>query len=497
MFNRTNPSARAKKNTIVNDAGYKTYALPDCQALFGEGLSFSPKNSFYRSNEERLRSMEVLIQNNIKKDPTFTAACAHYMGATMGRRLVPTMIVSHLALDGNNDALVTKVVNDVFTRPDFYANCLAYIKDLTRSKSIGAIPKGLYQILRNKFETLEPHTLIAQKMLRRRIKLKDLIKVLRPKTYPMLYKSIIEDGPESKLKVVVKENGKIVASKMTTLKAEAGKEDSTITKEQVQTTISENIGKWPINELIRNLSSLQGKDAGKLLTRFNNYFSDPRAARFVNPFDLIPFGSHNISSEIVEVLDYVIGRFFNYTMECKRPLIMMDTSGSMCGDPYKLAAKYMVLLRNVLKDNDFEFWGFNNNEHDMTGFVRNYIDSAPLYFGNKLLTEFQRHSGSTALFHSLENVLKKREPFDGLIIITDEQTWDEENEIKTYRDILPKYGLNGRAMVINVAQTKNTVFKPNSDVYRLYGEEGKVIDIARALFGWNTFKQEMIDHFIS
>ena len=518
MFNKKRVNHRPKAQKVVNAAGGVAYALDNDKELFLHALSFRPRNSMYWTESEYLKKFQALMTANFMDDPEFTLALAWFLGKTMGLRLSPTLMVAHAAnmksegITFDEHDQFIKVINDVFTRPDFLANALGYIKYVNDAKSFSAAPSWFKNDLRNALANFKPNTLIGQKMRRRDIQLKDLIKVLRPrpKTSELsaLYKAIIEDGPGSKLKTIVDEKGNVQADKLSAAMSEAGKRDSNITMKQVRKLAEDNIHKIPVNEFIRNLVLFKANSASDVYARLVNVLDDTSANRFVNPFDLIfldgeySIGGHSISSKIVDSVDRALTESFSFTGDCDRMLFLFDHSGSMTWNyngpnpNLTIGTKYMALLKNLYTSNSV-FLGFNTSVSDLDHEFNRIKDLSPNRFAESFKAMMSRYGGGTSLLDSLEYSLTHYGPFDGVIIITDEDSWNDRKTLEGYKSVLPRHGLNGKAMVINVDPKHGTMFDPNAQIFRLAGIHGRILDYAKLLFGWNTFKTSLKKQFNS
>lgn len=517
MFNNKRIGQRPQAKKTINAAGGVAYQLDPDKELFLQALSFRPRNSYYWTQEDYLKKFQELIDTNYNADPEFTLALAWFLGNQMGVRLAPTIMVAHAAattqgitFDQHDHFL--KVINDVFTRPDFLANALGYIKFLNNTKSIGIAPVWFKAALREALASFKPNTLIARKMRRRDIQLKDLIKVLRPRPktpeLSALYRSIIEDGPASKLSVKVDEDGNISADKLSAAMSEAGKRDSKVTMNQVRELAEQNIHKIPVNEFIRNLAFFKAKSATDVYARLVNVLSDPSANRFVNPFDLIFLdgehseGGHSISSKIVDAVDRAMSECFTFQGEADRMLFMFDHSGSMTmswsGPNMNLpiGTKYMSVLKQLYTPNS-KFIGFANDITDLDHKFKQICDLPPNAFAQRFKSMMARMSGGTALLHSLEHAMNQYGPFDGVIIITDEDSWNDPRTLEGYKSLLPRYNLEGKAMVINVDPKNGTMFEPDAQIFRLAGIHGRILDYAQLLFGWKSFKASLKKQFNS
>jgi len=91
--------------------------------------------------------------------------------------------------------IITKHFNSWITRPDILAD-VVWTYSYLSGESIKKIPTFLRKLIKARLETFDRKQLLKHKLERREIKLKDLIKLYRPKPATVelakVYKEIIE-----------------------------------------------------------------------------------------------------------------------------------------------------------------------------------------------------------------------------------------------------------------------------------------------------------------
>jgi len=432
---------------------------------------------------------------------------AWYLGKILGIRLSPTIITTELALNNPNFEVIKKIAKAVFTRPDFIANAVGYIKFKYAVKSfLHRTPAGYAEILKKQLESFSELTLKKQKMKRRAIKLADLIKTLRPspkdKEISKLYKAIIENDKSASLKTEISEDGKIISSEHITSAISSDKVSHSEKKEFVQ----KNISNIPINALVKNLSFVEAKDAAVLEKRLSAAFESGDGLRFINPFDLImlnniEYGRYSAEGEgvrvnpmITRVLDRILQKYVQVDVDTKHPLVLYDCSGSMFGEPHRTGIKFISALGKIFQKN-FKFYKFEYQEIDITRSVQNIFinSSGPNEFARSLQRLIDCNGG-TALLKSMKTVLNDHPETDLFIIVTDEITWADRDNLEAYRRILPDH-LLGKTILFNAAPGVGSVFKPGADITRLAGLSGRILSVIKAISNFDKFKEEMIAEF--
>lgn len=501
-MNRFNATVRNNKsNKVTNPEGYKTYKRRVDQDLFLQACSFTPRNSFYHTDLERLEMLTSLIKKN---DKEYVEALAWYLGKVLGIRLSPSIITTELALENPNWKAIEKIAKDVFTRPDFLANSLGYLKLKTKGNSFTKkLPVEFKLILKKQLESFGDLTLKRQKMRRKAIKLADLIKTLKPKPKNIemskLYKAIIENDKSASLKTEVSEDGKIISSEHVTAAISSDKISHSEKKEFVQ----KNISNIPINALVKNLSFVEAKDAAVLEKRLSAVFESGDGLRFINPFDLIMLpsseweeytGGVRVDSEITLILDRILKKYVQVDVDAKHPLILYDNSGSMSGEPHRNGIKFVSSFGKMF-EGDFNFYTFNYNEKNITSDIMDLDFNNPNIFAREL-QKLIYCNGGTALLQSMKNVLEIHPETDLFVIVTDESTWADPKQIDAYKRVLPEH-LMGKTILFNANPGVGSVFKPGADVTRLAGLSGRILSILKAISNFDSFKREMIAEFKS
>jgi len=484
-----------RNKTTKNLEKYLTYKRRKDQALLFTACSFTPRNSYYLSEDERLKQFENLIDSLIKNNEVeYVTALAWMLGKILGIRLAPSIITTKLAgICPDKD--LEKIINEVFIRPDFMANSLAYWKK-TRG-TLKSLPRPLFKFMKLKFETFNDNTLKNRKMRYREFKLKDLIKIFKPTPIDnhrsLLYKSIIEDSKLSKLQVEVDESGKIIKADHIT----AAISDSSINNHNKKQFVRESISTIPINALIKNLSFLSKDEASPLYNRLKSIFESNSGLRFINPFDLIflqnsefSYEQVNIDPEIIKVCDSILTKFVSFNCKCKNPVILYDNSGSMNCNGHRIGSKFLSLFNDIFTKN-YKFYTFNSQIYDITNSFS--ISTSINQLATDLFQNIKCYS-DTALMDSIKYTVQKNPNMDLFIIITDEETWVDQNNIEAYRKIIPD-NLAGKVILVNVSPNLTSVFKVQEKVIRISGIDGKIIKLIEAITNFDSFKNYIIQQF--
>lgn len=499
MFNKTTP--KKKEEIVRNEAGGRAYKLKPTRALFAQLSSFKPKSSYYLSEADKLK---VLEDATAQCDPLDAVALAHYAATELGMRLAPAIVTAAVAnktLIAGQD-VVDKVFADVFVRPDMIANALGYLKHKNGGKSfLDGLSVDVRDALRKVLESYKEHTLIRRKMLSREIKLKDLIKTLRPRpTSPhmsQLYKQIIEDGPMSKLKVTKDESGKVVKADHVT----AVLSSTEVTTKEKEQYITENVGNIPIKALIANAKQIKPQDAKNLYDRLDDAFANG-AKRYVNPLDILQLGMGTrtpFNADVTKVFENILDKHFHLDVDCDAPLVMFDVSGSMSSGNQDagmlLGVRYLTLMRSLLDKPGCKFMAFDTTNRDLTTQMQMLATLRPYAFMENA-AKYLTPRGGTSLIQCTTEALRQQK-HDGLIIFTDEQTWFDTKYDEYYLGGLTKminqYGLGGQTAIVNVCPSNTTVVSNTAGVVRISGTNANILAALEPMFNFDKFVKSLVD----
>ena len=499
MFNKTTP--KKKEEIVRNEAGGHAYKLKPTRALFAQLSSFKPKSSYYLSEADKLKVLEDAMA---QCDPLEAVALAHYAATELGMRLAPAIVTAAVAnktLIAGQD-VVDKVFADVFVRPDMIANALGYLKYKNGGKSfLDGLSVDVRDALRKVLESYKEHTLIRRKMLSREIKLKDLIKTLRPRPasahMSKLYKQIIEDGPMSKLKVVKDESGKVVKADHVTAVLSS---TDTSEKEKAQ-YITENVGNIPIKALIANAKQIKPQDAKNLYDRLDDAFANG-AKRYVNPLDILQLGMGTWSpfnADVTRVFEKILDKHFHLDVDCDAPLVMFDVSGSMSRGNQDagmlLGVRYLTLMRSLLGKDGMRFMAFDTMNRDLTTQMQMIATMRPYAFMENA-AKYLTPRGGTSLIQCTTEALAKGQ-HDSLIIFTDEQTWFDTKYDQYYlpalTQMISQYGLGGQTAIVNVCPSNTTVVSNTAGVVRISGTNANILAALEPMFNFDKFVKSLVD----
>jgi hypothetical protein len=310
--------------------------------------------------------------------------------------------------------------------------------------------------LKEALEDMSTFTLRKNKMKRRKIKTKDLIKLLRPKPsspeMSVLYKAIIEDAKESKMK----ETETFVRVKSST----------TLKDDYKEKYFVDNINKMPINELIRNLRfasdrfgyKITNEVCDKVIKRLTSLSRED--LRFLNIFHLVDVAIHvpQLEKAMLDVVDDYANKIKEDTgIDYGKATILFDVSGSMLSEGIEKGLKYTGILSRIFRPCKIRLFADELYEKDTT------LNKALEAWNMSKVQTIMRstRSGGTALLESFEELLNEDKELDTVIVISDECSWKEGSYLVDNIHKLKDKLKDIKLVVINPVVYEGTVFDTN------------------------------------
>jgi hypothetical protein len=438
-------SSRNSRKKVVNAEGSIVLDRDPKIQLYLEASNLKLKSDcFYQKADEKLESFYKMLQE--EQDIQYLAGLAKFL-ADQGIKLSPVVISS--ILSNKHYSFREKKFEKIFNTPQRIAEALAIGKRYKLNNSFKQ------NCLRKALQEMKEHTLKKNRLENRNIKLKDCIKLLRPKpendSMAQLYKAIIE------------------SSKLSRLKSEenllAMKSDKTKTEEQKIEYYQQNIDKIPINMLVRNLKFIaencryqaQTEMFNKVIKRLNSIDS----LRFVNIFDLIEAAVH--VPELQKPLHEVV---FNFVQRVKKKnkldftnaTVLFDRSGSMDSGGSELGFKYLVLFTMLYDNLSLRFFGSELWKEN-----KELMIISEIKHGNyqKAYDAMKNNPDGTALIDSCYDLISNNTEIKELIVISDEISWSEGTDLSRYIAQLDVLLQDKRLILVNPVVYKGTCFAKN------------------------------------
>jgi len=442
---------KAKRKTEVNPEGSEVLARkPEIQVYLEASNLNLKRNSFYKYAEDKL---EDFLKLGKEIDEDYILGLAKFL-SDRGLKTSPVILTSILS-DKNFSFREYPEIISIFNTPNRIAEAVA-LHNLKKVKLNNSFKKNILKVA---LQDMQEHTLKKNKLKKKQIKLRDLIKLFRPRpkdeNMSRLYKALIENSKEASLKD--KEN--VVTIKSSTK----------LDKKQKKELLEKNIDKVPLNQLIRNLKFYAQeydfeknlevqKKIVKRLKSIDNY-------KFLNIFDVITASIHvpqfeKLLFEIVKKFVGEIKKNFDYGDEIT---VLFDVSGSMMGEGIRKGFLYLVLFSALF--NKVNLNCFSDNLLRKSKTLDKTISKIRIGSIGEAFKNFRvyahEYSGGTALIESMKDLIDENPKEKNYIVISDEVSWIEGSylvkEINTLSNLLK----NKNLILINPEVYKGTVFKEN------------------------------------
>ena len=460
---------KGKRKTTINPEGSIVLERRPEIELYLESANLRLKSdSFYKEADEKLKSILTLGR---QVDMDYELGLAKFL-SDKGIKLSPVVLTSILSDRGfsfrfkEDDGKIMedrtyKNVKSIFNVPGRIAEAIA-LDNLGMVKLNNSFKK---HILKEALEDMNEITLKKNKMKRRKIKLGDLIKLLRAKPkddkIAKLYKSIIENSKEASLK----ETENIVTIKSSTK----------LNEEEKKELIDTNLEKMPINQIVRNMKFLADKYDFKknieLQKRIIEKFNSVKDYKLLNIFDVITAATYVPQFE--KALFEVVKRFVEVTRKefdfPQDATLLFDVSGSMSSsfgdkkDGKGLGFQYTILFALLMKDLKLRTFSndLNGDEKTLNDVVKKIQQGSFKDAFDVFDKHFQKYSGGTALVQSAIDLCDKNKEIKNLILVSDEISWKEGSDLRSNIADLSKKLSGKNLFLINPVVYAGTVIDKN------------------------------------
>jgi hypothetical protein len=445
-----NISKKASKSTTVNPEGSVVLERKPEIQLYLEASNLNlKKNSFYAVAQDKLDNLLHLAKTT---DKEYVFGLSKFL-SDKGLKTSPVILLS--ALSDRKFSFGKENVLSIFNTPQRIAEAIA-LNNLKKLKLNNSFKK---HVLKVALENMQEHTLRKNKLRRRKIKTADLIKLLRPKpkTKEMehLYKAIIENSKEASLKA----DENIISIKSSTK----------FNKEEKKELVEKNLDKIPLNQLIRNLKFIADEYDFKKNIEMQHKVHDRLMAidnyRFLNVFDIITASIYvpqfqKLLMDIVTKFVAQIKHDFNFD---KNSTVLFDVSGSMTGLGVEKGFQYLVLFSVLFEKLDAYVFS-NDLIIDNGKFIEviKQIRNGKMNDAYRNFVEYaEEYSSGTALIDSTTELLKLKPEITNLIVVTDEVSWIEGENLTREIYTLSSALKGKKLVIINPQVYKGTVFKEN------------------------------------
>lgn len=482
-----------EKKNIVNYENAVAFPLTPEYELYGAVVTTSLNASFYEKDTTRLDRIKDLIQ---KSNPVFVAKLAVYARNEMHMRSVPLVLIVELAKIYSGDALISKMITHVIQRADEITELLAYYQmanDRNGVKKLNRLSKQIQKGLAYSFNKFDEYQ-FAKYNRDGVVKLKDALFLVHPKakddTQQALFNKIVNDTLETPY------TWETELSKLGQLKYfnEAEKQKA-FTLKWEELIDSKKIGYMALMRNLRNI--MEANVSGFHIEKVCDYLSNEKAVlnskqlpfRFLAAYRELKELPSKYTSIVLDALESAVmisaQNIKGFDMNTS-VVIACDVSGSM---QKNISPKSKVMLYDIgLMLGMLMQSRCKNVVSGMFG-DRWKIINMPKRSVLSNVNEYYKREGevgySTNGYLVLEDLIKRNEIVDKVMLFTDVQMWNSNmtndsfaKSWNRYKNIAP----NAKLYLFDLAgygQTPINVEK--SDVYLIAGWSDKVFDVLHAL----------------
>lgn len=446
-------------NKTVNFAGGEAYVQDPKVEFVSILLTNFVKDSFYRSADDSIARVAELI--NSVSDKKFLAKTAIYARTKFGMRSISHVVAGEIANSVKGQEWTKNFFDKVIFRPDDMMEIMAYTKAKFGKVEYHAVRKGFAKA----FARFDEYQLSKYNQ-DKEISLIDIANIVHPD-----HSEAIEKLIKGTLKP---------ANTWETKLAEAGRasteEDKDFLKADVWKTLikTKKIGYFA---LLRNLRNIL-EQAPEILPQALELLVNEQLIKksLVLPFRFITAQKEieQLNADGVRLILPAISQAVDISLSNVpkfdgKTLVVLDTSGSMSGQPLTIGALFAAIL---YKSNNADLMLFSNDAHyltlnptDSTATLQNLIISRSI-------------SGGTN-FHAIFSEANRA--YERMIILSDMQGWIGYDaptaDLAEYRR---RTGANPFVYSFDLQGLGSMQF-PEQNVFALSGFSEKIFDIMKLL----------------
>lgn len=452
-FNSTLERPKTKTKNLAGGEAYQESAKLELVSLL---LTSLVKDQYYRKADDTLTRLADLIG---QVDPLFAAKAAVYARNEFGMRSISHATAGELGQYASGQQWKRRFYEAVVRRPDDITEILSYY----RGKYGKKLPTAMKRGLADAFDKFDGYQIAKYKGEGRGLKLVDAVNLLHPKPSNDKAKWAIGELVAGTLKSTETWEAKLSA---------AGKDEEA--KEGAwRSLLAEN--KLGYMALLKNLRNIM-QQAPEMVDIACAQLVDEKAIRksLVFPFRFVTAyyelqaepGAQKVLKALQRAADISLA---NVPDLPGRTVVMLDTSGSMSGEPAKIAAPFAVALVRKLGA-DLVVWASSAK----------YLNLEPecsIFGGMATIAADNGKVGHGTDLHTAISSLKA--PYDRIILLSDMQAWIGRGSpsLKAYST---KFGVTPKVFSFDVTGYGTLQF-PEKDVYAIAGISDKTFEIMARL----------------
>lgn len=443
-----------------NLAGGLSYSESPKLAFVSLLLTSFVKDQFYKTENETVENIKELI--NKINDPLFVAKTAIYARTKFGMRSVSHLVAGEIAKTVRGKTWTRKFFNDIIYRPDDILEILGYYFS-TEKKLSNPLRDGFAKAL----ERFNDYELAKYRGEGKAIKMVDAVNLCHPKATESINKLM-----KGQLKSIDTWESELTKAGQ---KASTDEEKEELKAEVWKKLIKEKkIGYFALLRNLRNIIE-QSPD---VLNEALELLVDEKLIKksLVLPFrfltaikEIQQLNGNGVRETLIALSNAIDISLSNVPKYDGKTLIVLDTSGSMEGQPIEIGATFASAM---YKSNNADYISFSDEAIYQTF---NPLDST-LSIVNQIIKSAR--SGGTN-FHSIFNTINQK--YDRMFIFSDMQGWvGYDSPQRDYLNYCKEYECNPKVYSFDLQGYGSLQF-PENNVYAIAGFSEKTFDIIKLL----------------
>lgn len=484
---------RKETKVVRNYEGAKAYVMTPAEELYSAVVTTGLSNTSYEKGNDRLERIQSLIKKN---DPEFVAKLAVYARRDMYLRSIPLVLTTELAKQTSGTDLVSRTVDGIVQRADEITELLAYYQlanERTETKKLNKLSKQIQKGLVKSFNKFDEYQ-FAKYNRKAEITLKDALFLVHPKAKDENQQAVFNKIVNGTLEAPY--TWEVELSVLGQKKFAAEEERKVAFKSKWEELIFSNkLGYMATLRNLRNILEVGVSSAA--MDKVCRYLADEKAVgnskqlpfRFLAAYRELKNTDSPYLSSLLEALENAVmisaknikGFGFDTSV-----VIAADVSGSM---QKPVSNKSKVLLYDIGLLMSMILQSQCNNV--VTGIFGDRWMRVPMPKNSILrnVDEFYKREGevgySTNGYLVIEDLIKRREKVDKLMLFTDTQMWDSHGLKNSFEDSWNRYKTiapNAKLYIFDLAgYGRQPLEVRKNDVYLIAGWSDKIFDVLNAL----------------
>jgi len=488
-----NFASKSKAKETVNYEGAKAFVLTPQLELYTAVATAGLSDQLYEKQSDKLIRLRELIAKN---DPAFVAKLAICAREQMYLRSIPLVLAVELAKRQSGNAVVGQLTNRVVQRADEITELLAYYaiaNERNDVKKLNKLSKQLQKGLAAAFNKFDEYQ-FAKYNRDAAVKLKDALFLVHPKAKDEAQQVLFDKIAKDELQVPYTWETELSA--LGQLKYDSAELKKAAVKAKWEELIDS--GKVSYMAMLRNLRNILEAEVSKeALKKVCAYIANEKAVanskqlpfRFLSAYRELKAMNNGRVGLLLDALEqavlYSAKNITGFDNDIQ-VVIAADVSGSM---QKPVSAKSKVLLYDIglmlamlLK---------NRCENAITGMFGNTWKMITVPNKNILanVQEFYRREGevgySTNGYLVVEDLLRKNKVVDKVMLFTDCQLWNSNNNAENIANIWKQYkkiAPAAKLYLFDLAGYGNTPLNvQRDDVYLIAGWSDKIFNVLSAI----------------